>query len=221
MGLAACATPGDRPPPTATDSVSGQAAGAPVRSSAEDTTLPARPSKLHVNRTETFYDVTGRDPRALLLDLQRRGPRIGKRRHFGRTRWTARWEIEYARPVRSDGTEAPGRACHMRRADVHLDVEVTLPRWNAPPAAPAALQHSWSSFIDALAFHEREHQESIVSAGRRATRALERMQAPTCAALKEKANARARQIIEESRAYNRHYDERTGHGRTQGARWPR
>lgn len=172
-------------------------------------------SELHVNRTETFYDVTGRSARALLHDLTRRGPRVDDGRAFGRTSWTARWEVTYARPTGE--SNAP---CRMRHADVHMEVEVTLPRWNAPDGAPEALRHDWNNFIDALALHEREHRESIVSAGRRVVRALEELEAPSCPALKDKAGATARPILEEARAYNRRYDERTGHGRTQGARWP-
>lgn len=200
-------------------SASGQAAGAPSTTAPADTSSSARTtapsSELHVNRTETFYDVTGRSERALLRDLTRRGPRVGAERRFGRTAWTARWEIAYHEPA--PGSDAP---CRMRRADVYLDVQVTLPRWNAPAEAPAALRRNWSSFTDALAFHEREHRESIVSAGRRVVRALEGLKAPSCAALEEQAHTEAQAIVEEARAYNRRFDERTDHGRTQGARWP-
>jgi predicted secreted Zn-dependent protease len=220
--LAACGET-DRSPHRAASggSASGQAAGAPSATTADDTSSPtgseagAPSSKVHVNRTETFYDVTGRSEQALLRDLTRHGPRVGAERRFGRTAWTARWEIAYRTPP--PGSNAP---CRMRRADVHLDVEVTLPRWNAPDDAPAALRRDWASFTDALAFHEREHRESIVNAGRRLVRALEGLEAPTCTALEEKAGAEARTIIKEARAYNRRYDERTDHGRTQGARWP-
>ncbi|PSQ83866.1 MAG: hypothetical protein BRD44_02980 [Bacteroidetes bacterium QS_7_67_15] len=196
---------------------SGQAAGASARPAPGDTaSAAASTSELHVNRTETFYTVTGRTEQALLRDLVQHGPRSDGARHFGRTSWTARWEIVYeqaSRPAR----EAP---CRIRRADVYLDVEVTMPRWNAPSNAPAALRRDWSSFLDALAFHEREHQESIISAGRRVARALEDLTATSCSALEEKADTQARSIIEEARRYNRRFDERTRHGRTQGARWP-
>jgi predicted secreted Zn-dependent protease len=217
--LAACG-PTDRAPRRASAGgpASGQAAGSsPASPSDTSATSAAAPSsELHVDRTERFYDVTGRTEQALLRDLTQRGPRVGAARRFGRTAWTARWEIAYARPPA--GSDAP---CRMRRADVYLDVVVTLPRWDAPDEAPAALQRDWASFTDALASHEREHRESIVSAGRRMVRALEKLQAPSCTALKEKAGAKARAIIEEARAYNRRFDERTDHGRTQGARWPR
>ena len=202
--------------PSATGHASGQAAGASP--APEETTLPpARPSELHVNRTETFYDVTGRTARALLEDLTQRGPRIGSERHFGRTSWTARWNITYEEPTASSSPPAP---CRMRRTDVYVDVEVTLPRWESPSDTPEALRREWKSFSEALAFHEREHQESIISAGRRVLEALKHLEAPSCAALKEKANTKARSIIEKARQYNRRYDERTHHGRTQGARWP-
>ena len=198
-----------------TGCASGQAAGASVPAASGDE--DSSPSELHVNRTETFYDVTGRSWEALLEDLTQRGPRIGTKRHFGRTAWTARWEIAYARPAAGSPQAMP---CRMQHADVYMDVEVTLPRWDAPGDAPASLRRDWKSFVEALAFHEREHQESIISAGRRVVRALETLKASSCSALQKKANAKARPIIEEARDYNRRYDERTDHGRTQGARWP-
>ena len=196
---------------------SGQAAGASASLAPTGTTRALPSSELHLDRTEAFYTVTGSSTRALLDDLVRHGPRIGSERHFGRTSWTARWNFTYEEPA---GGATPAHPCRMHRVDVYMDVEVTLPRWEVPSSASPTLQRNWQSFADALAFHEREHQESTISAGRRVVRALEDLQAPSCAALKEKANTTARTIIEEARAYNRRYDERTGHGRTQGARWP-
>ena len=222
--LAACGGSGSGPGPAVTDSASASASGraagtpAPAGDAAAAPATPVPASELHVNRTETFYDVTGRTARALLHDLTRRGPRIGSRRHFGRTAWTARWHIKYEAPAGGASREAP---CRMRRADVFLNVDVTLPRWEAPSDASPSLRRDWNSFTDALAFHEREHEESIISAGRRVVRALDGLEAPSCPALEKKAEAEARAIIERARDYNRRYDERTGHGETQGARWPR
>jgi predicted secreted Zn-dependent protease len=234
--VSACGRSGDgSPAPARGDSTrtasasgraSGRAAGASARSASADTAAASSSaetggaSKLHVDRTETFYDVTGRTERAILRDLARRGPHgDGGERHFGRTAWTARWEVVYEQP-RSGDQPVRDAPCRMRRADVYLDVEVTLPRWTDSERAPAALRRKWSSFRDALAFHEREHQESIISAGRRVKRALSDLTASSCSALEEKAGARARSIIEEARRYNRRFDERTRHGRTQGAQWP-
>jgi len=202
---------------SASGRASGQAAGASARPAPGDTaSAAASTSELHVNRTETFYTVTGRTEQALLRDLVQHGPRSDG---AGRTAGTARWEVVYEQPRRGDHPvrDAP---CRMRHADVYLDVEVTLPRWTDSERAPAALRRKWSSFRDALAFHEREHQESIISAGRRVARALEDLTAASCSALEEKADTQARSIIEEARRYNRRFDERTRHGRTQGARWP-
>lgn len=232
LALAACRDAGNSPAPAAPDSASasasGQAAGAPAkplptkRTPAEhpsaDASMPARPSELHVDRTKMFYSVTGRSARGLLRDLVQRGPRVDSTPHFGRTSWTARWEGEYEQPLKADGNRAG--PCQMSRTDVYLEVEITLPRWNTPSDVSATLQRDWNAFIDALAFHEREHRESIISAGRRLMRVLDRMQAPSCAALKDKAHRRAHEIIENARDYNRRYDERTDHGRTQNAVWP-
>ena len=217
-----CGSPPATPAPgsanTAAASASGQAAGARAAPLASSPPFrPARSSEVHVDHTETFYDVTGHSAHTLLRDLTRRGPRIGSRRHFGRTSWTAHWRIEYQEPAGGRADSAP---CRIRRTDVHLDVEVTLPRWDAPARAPTPLRRDWKSFIDALAFHEREHKESIISAGHRVMRTLDSLQAPSCPALKKKAETRARTIIERARRYNRRYDKRTDHGKTQGARWP-
>ena len=98
-------------------------------------------------RTETlYYDVHGQTPYALASSLAARGPKHHGERYFGMTEWTLR---------ASYGRRTEAGACRLTDVAVHLDVEISLPRWDgAGTAHPAHAAHDlrsdWDEFVEAL-----------------------------------------------------------------------
>lgn len=186
-----------------TDRGSGEALGSRgLRDSSRSSRGAASSSspKLHVNRTNTFYDVTGANARALWDDIERKGPRLGSELAIGLTSANTHWEKAYE--------PAPSGSCRVRRVKVRVDIEVTLPRWKNSADGPRGLRERWRAFVEAVTRHERRHQEIAISAGRRLRHVISVMKAPSCARLRRRASRRAREILREANARQQRFDER-------------
>lgn len=158
-----------------------------------------------------FYDVAGDSPGALWLSMRESGPPPAEGiSALGRTDWNVTWRARW------DGADI----CRVRNTDVRLQTTITLPRWNPAGTAPAALVAQWDAFLRALSIHEAGHAELGSEAARSVRRELERVTAPTCASMNSRAQEAVDRVLQEFRARNRLYDERTRHGATQGAVWP-
>ncbi|HEX8832255.1 MAG TPA: DUF922 domain-containing protein, partial [Longimicrobium sp.] len=130
------------------------------------------PITRHPTAEYKFYDVVGDSPGALWRSMRESGPPPAEGfPALGRTDWNVAWRATW------DGAGI----CRVRTADVRLQTTVTLPRWNPPETAPAALVTQWNTFLGALSVHEAGHAELGSEAARTVRRELERVTAPDCA----------------------------------------
>ena len=182
-------------------------------------TIAEEPSKLHVRRTQSRYDVSGTTAAEIARSIHESGPIIDGKPYGGKTEWEGQWQIEYSRPVDEEGRAVQEGRCRISRVDVFIDLDVTLPRWESRGEAPRRLREKWDSFIEALRVHEYWHQQSILEGGEKIRNKLDGMAAGDCKSLKTRAEARAAEVIESVRKKNEQYDRETRHGATQGARW--
>ena len=156
--------------------------------------------ELRVDTTKTFYHVGGSSRQDLWKEIKHKAPVHESGVAVGLTSWHIRWKIDQERS--SDGT------CQIGRAEIRVEVEIILPRWESPSSAPAALRERWRAYYSALVRHERRHQALVIGAGKRLRRAFQGLQASSCAALKQKTNRFSRQIVKRTEARNERFDRR-------------
>jgi predicted secreted Zn-dependent protease len=97
-------------------------------------------------------------------------------------------------------------------ADVRVFVELTVhvPRWRAPPDAPAASVGNWQRYVRALSEHEQGHVDRILAIVARMPEVLAEQ---GC----DGVDVRGREALDVIREANAAYDEATGSGALQGA----
>lgn len=172
-------------------------------------TLGERPTVRTRVVAET-YDVTGDTAGEVLASLLAGGPQSGGDVFFGRT--VAQISLRYdAVPVDA--------GCVLTDVGVDLTLTITLPSWTPPP--DPQLARDWGRFRRALADHENGHREIAEAGAQRLGRALSGLRRDSCPATEAEAQRRVRQIESGVSAAQRRYDAETGHGRTEGAVWPR
>lgn len=163
-------------------------------------------------RTETvYYDVHGRTPYALASSLATHGPEHNGERYFGMTEWEVR--ASYGRRVEA-GT------CRLTDIAVHLDVDISLPRWRNG-AEEDALRTEWDAFVHALDEHEHGHRALAVEAADTIRQRLVTLRADDCRTLWRKAETTMIAVMADYDERHRAYDLFTNHGYTQGVVWPR
>lgn len=131
----------------------------------------------------------------------------GKTFH-GLTKWHIKWNYWF-------DTDDDG-ACAITRTKVTLTATITLPQlvnsedWQ---------DEIFDEYLDALTEHEMGHYEISQEAAQAIDDALQELDAEDdCPTLKQVANQSARDLLNEYKQAERDYDQRTQHGRTQGAR---
>jgi predicted secreted Zn-dependent protease len=167
-----------------------------------------------VKRQVVYYDVSGRTPQEIRSDLNRVRPtdEITGKRHDGFTDWNVRWTYRY-RNV--------GQDCAIARVAVTVTVTIKLPRLKPDAGTPPGVTRSFTDYVQKLSAHEEGHAEIAIETARRIEKAiLDTQPQPTCDAIGRTANAHGQSLIKEANRKNIDYDERTDHGRSQGARFP-
>lgn len=159
-----------------------------------------------------LYPVTGRSVEEILESLLVGGPVDGDRTFFGMT------ETDISLRYR---TSASASDCVLTDVHVVMDVVTTLPEWEAPSGVDYDLQRDWHQFLGALRRHEAEHAALAERGAQKVQRAVTDLRRPTCVEVEAEARRRLDRIEIEIEASHRHYDDQTGHGRTEGATWPR
>jgi predicted secreted Zn-dependent protease len=177
----------------------------------ENTGIGPIPVGMTVHPIDEYYAVYGSTAAALRQSMRESGPASGGRRWDGYTRWNVRWRFRYAPEA---GT------CRVTEVRVEYTSTIVMPRWRPPPNASPMLRRDWDDFVRALRTHEEGHRNIGADAARQVMRRVGSVTAPSCELIGERANGVGRQTLEEYRVVQRQYDEETGHGRTQGARWP-
>lgn len=174
---------------------------------------PPLPRQVTVRERTVYYDVRGASDREILASIRAASP-IRERGTDGRsldayTRWRIEWRYRF---------RAQRGLCRFTTVTVSADLTTTLWRWTPPAGAPASLVDAWQQRAAVLREHEDGHTNYTLLGAREIFSALRPMQAPTCDALRDKADAEGRRILDQVRAANRRYDEVTQHGTVSPAR---
>lgn len=161
-----------------------------------------------------YYDVTGTTASALRNELNARGP-LGKagKRFDALTKWRVTWKYRY-QPVPA--------GCRFTDMRVATSGTILMPHWVHPGDVSATLVRKWQDYLAALLVHEEVHYAHATSAAEEVTVLGQKFQdySGDCAAMVRAFNSQADLIIDKYKAMDVRYDEVTGHGRTQGARFP-
>jgi predicted secreted Zn-dependent protease len=160
----------------------------------------------NVIRTD-YYEVRGATAEALLAAMKANQPST---RHAS-TEWHVDWNYEYL--LKRD-------ECILRSLNVRVRVRFTLPQWVDSERADEALQGEWKRYFGALQLHESGHAGLGIAAAKEMVRLVNSREwrAPDRTELKAQIDEACDKVVQEFRARDVAYDEKTDHGRTQGAR---
>ncbi len=130
----------------------------------------------------------------------------GERMH-GNADWHIRWNFRY------DADD--NGYCRMTEVDVDLEVVIGMPQLNT---RERRTRERFDQYIANLERHEQTHVRIARDGAYRIDRALLGMQAyDDCDQLKRNANQLSQRLVKEIKRAQRQYDDRTEHGRTEGA----
>jgi len=167
-----------------------------------------------VKETFNYYDVDGATAEDIRADLNRRGPMdsVEHRRFDAVTHWYVRWRYDYRNVT---------GGCNIASASTNVDITYSFPRLLAASKAPEDLRQTFSEYLKRLLVHEKGHAQTGIDIAARIEDGIRRLPtAPTCVALADQADRLGHSLIKEANQLDIAYDARTGHGRTQGARFP-
>lgn len=200
-GTEAPARPAAAPAAGVSQDVGATASAKPGARGAAAGAAPMAVSELGGKAEIRYYDVQGGDHGSLLAALNARGGPHGQ----------AEWKVSYQYEPRR-----VGRYCSVGSLTITQSMVMNLPRWSAPPGAPARLVAQWQRYVAAL----RTHEEGHLAIGRELAHELKRSLAVTrapCEQLEKSVKSQFDLLHERFRARDRSYDFETAHGRTQGA----
>jgi predicted secreted Zn-dependent protease len=111
--------------------------------------------------------------------------------------------------------------CAITGTSVQVDILMRFPRLRTDAGTPAALQRTFAAYTDKLMQHQNGHVEKIVATARQIEIGIGGLPAiQDCKGLEKAANRLGNNLTRELRRWRRDYDDRTLHGRTQGAKFP-
>jgi predicted secreted Zn-dependent protease len=161
--------------------------------------------------TTNYYAVTGATLPEIRQSMRQNRPWKERFDLDGMTEWKVTWQF---------GVTATAGGCRCSSFSTQTGITVTMPRWLTPTNAPDTVKQIWRNYAVALAQHEAGHAAIALAAAEELRRRLPETSATDCATLKTRINELGRQVIEEHRAKDKAYDERTRHGAAQGASLP-
>jgi predicted secreted Zn-dependent protease len=166
-----------------------------------------------VTDRQTPYRLQGDTAAALRAGIDAAGPmHTDGRRYAGYTRWTVRADYRY---------EPGPRGCALVRAEVEVDVAITLPAWSPGPAATPGLAGRFGVFVGRLREHELSHRRTGVETGERVRARLGRLPpSPDCPGLRRAIDAVIAEEVREGNRRDLEIDRRTRHGELDGVRLP-
>lgn len=151
-----------------------------------------------------YYDIEGATEEELRAHLDELGP-VDSSGYKGDA--LTEWNISWSWPGYGSNE------CDLSQVKVTYTVEVLFPRWIHPEGTSNNLVLKWFNYTYRLAKHEQGHVDYVVENYKIV---LEAIQGATC----ETADAAAEAALEPLRTFDLEYDRQTGHGATQGARFP-
>jgi predicted secreted Zn-dependent protease len=160
----------------------------------------------NIVRTD-YYEVHGTSAAALLASMRANHPST----NHASTEWRIDWNCEYL--LKPD-------ECILRSFSTRVRVRYTFPRWVNSQRADEALQGEWKRYLGALGLHESGHAGFGIAAAKEMVRLVnsKEWRAPDRMELKARIDEACDKTLQEFRAREIAYDEKTDHGRTQGAR---
>lgn len=182
------------------------------------TPLGPVPTGTNVQLQEAHYTIRGATAEDLLTGMRVGGP--------GEAWYSFRWELRYgfqAEPLDGVGSQAhyAFERCGVRNLRVTLTFVRTIPDWEPPPAAPAALVEDWGEFQDAIRVHGEGHRDVALDAVREIYSRLRTFQTEDCSILRQDVRRVVESIVERHKERDREYEMETERGRAQGIFWPR
>lgn len=153
----------------------------------------------------TRYVIEGRTPDDVRRLINERRPTgASGTGHDAVTSW--RFQVDWA-------TDAQGE-CVPSTVTVLPVISITLPTLTQEHRRAGRLQQAWTRYLQRLEAHERRHADLVVSGT--AKMQAEMRAASSCGDMIRASDRWRSNIL----AANREYDERTGHGRSEGAVFP-
>ena len=172
-------------------------------------TPPSRETARQIPNTirTDYYEVHGTNAEALLASMRATHPST----NHASTEWRVDWNFEYQ--VKPD-------ECILSSFSTRVRVRYTLPKWVDSQRADKALQGEWKRYLSALGLHEGGHAGFGIEAAKEMVRLVNSREwrAPDRKELKARIDEECNKTLREFRAREVAYDEKTDHGRTQGAR---
>ena len=167
-----------------------------------------------IHDTVQYHDITGNTEAELLAALRRvsYADPSGDRFAAANTRWRLRWNLS---------VQPSKNGCRLLAATAELDVEMNLPRWNAPEDARPDLVKRWDRFAAAVRKHEDGHRDIAIDAVHDVADRLQNVTTGRdCASLRKSLGRVAESTVREYREKEDSYDVTTMHGRAQGVAFP-
>jgi len=189
-------------------------AAAPAEAWPQDVSPDGNAGGYTLDQHISYYLVTGDDANAVRRSLARLGS-LGTdgKRYDGYTKWDVHWE--YAAQSEASGD------CAVASSSVVLSVDMTLPQWQPSSDVTDSLQKHWSVYLAALRAHEDGHVQNAKMEATAIAQLLQTIEPQSdCDLLDQKLQDLGRQILQHYKDFDVEYDQRTEHGRTQGAVFP-
>ena len=181
---------------------SSSGGGAGSVSSSGGTGLDSSHPNVVVRVSKSFYDVFGSSISQLRSELRSKGPGS----FFARTISTIAYQY------RTTGN------CSVQNATITVTSNLLLPRWTARGGASSGTVSQWNRFETALERHELNHARFAIAEAEQFARIILGMSAPGCAALDAAIDQAHKNSLARLTARDEDYDDRTGHGSSEGAR---
>jgi predicted secreted Zn-dependent protease len=164
--------------------------------------------------TYRCYDITGGSAQTIRSSIDTSpgrptDPQTGTA-YDAYTKW--RYELHWTLKT-SDG------ACRATVSST-LTVEQTFPHWVASTSSSNALAQQWNSYLSALKVHEDGHKQIGVDTTNDAIARVSALGVASCNDFNAKAQAAIDAATSRGKQLESEYDTATGHGSTQGARFP-
>jgi predicted secreted Zn-dependent protease len=164
----------------------------------------------HVSCRTNYYTLTGSTLREIHQSFRQARPWRATGGHDGFTVWSVTWRF---------GTTYNGSVCRVTTFSTTTTIAITLPRWVAPTNADVSLKAEWDRYIQALGKHEYGHaQVALAAAAEIQKRAKEVPEDASCESLKQRVHSTCDSVVQKYKQMDDAYDQRTDHGRNDGAR---
>lgn len=175
----------------------------------EDVDLAQQTEPIQMSLEYLSYDIWGDSPRELQDAINDCGMYSSGKRFSGHANWHVNWWWN---------SEEQDERCVVVDTKVRMRSTVHMPRLLLPLDGDMELRQHWLRYYGVLLEHEHNHIRHAIEAAEEIKEALEAIEsAESCTRLRNEMNMAAREIMRQKNAADDEYDERTNHGRSEGA----